>query len=182
MSSLAKMSALSKNLARDGDVADTAADRGSGTMRVYLAIIDETDEALVALRFAARRAAKTGGAVHLLALIPPQPFNAFAAVQATIEEEARARAEALATAAAGSLTSQGAAAPLISVLQGEAVKVVRDYLAEHPEVAALVLGAAKEGSPGPLVAHFAGNVAGQMPCPVFVVPGSLSDEAIDLVS
>ncbi|MCX7677524.1 MAG: universal stress protein, partial [Alteraurantiacibacter sp.] len=38
-------------------------------MRVYLVIIDETEEAQVALRFAARRAAKTGGTVHLLSLI-----------------------------------------------------------------------------------------------------------------
>lgn len=151
-------------------------------MRVYLVIIDESDEALVALRFAARRAAKTGGAVHLLAVIPPQPFNAFAGVQATIEEEARARAEALANAAAGSLASEGAPTPVISVIQGEDVKVVQGYLAEHPEVAALVLGAAKDGPPGPLVAHFAHSAAGQMPCPVFVVPGSLSNEALDLLS
>jgi len=148
-------------------------------VRVYLAIIDESDEALVALRFAARRAAKTGGAVHLLTMIPPQPFNAFAGVQATIEEEARARAESLATAAAGSLASEGAPTPVISVIQGEAVKVVRDYLAEHPEVAALVLGAAKEGPPGPLVAYFAGHAAGQMTCPVFIVPGGLSNETLD---
>ena len=54
-------------------------------MRVYLVIIDETEEALVALRFASRRAAKTGGSLHLLALVPPQQFSAFAGVQATIE-------------------------------------------------------------------------------------------------
>ena len=57
-------------------------------MRVYLVIIDESDEALVALQYAARRAAKTDGVLHLLALVPPQPFNAFGGVQATIEDEA----------------------------------------------------------------------------------------------
>ncbi len=57
-------------------------------MRVYLVIMDETDEARVALRFASRRAAKTGGAVHILALVPPQDFVAFGGVQATIEQEA----------------------------------------------------------------------------------------------
>ena len=64
-------------------------------MRVYLVIMDETDEASLALRFAARRASRTGGTVHLLALVPRQPFVAFGGIQATIEEEARARAEAL---------------------------------------------------------------------------------------
>ena len=39
-------------------------------MRVYLVIIDESQEAHGALRFAARRAADTAGAVHLLALVP----------------------------------------------------------------------------------------------------------------
>jgi nucleotide-binding universal stress UspA family protein len=151
-------------------------------MRVYLVIIDETDEALVALRFASRRATKTGGALHLLALVPPQEFSAFAGVQATIEEEARNRAETLVTAAAGSLMSEGGKVPVISVKVGEGEKVVREYLAEHPEVSALVLGAAKEGGPGPLVSHFTGALAGQLPCPVFVIPGSLSQDQIEQLS
>ena len=151
-------------------------------MRIYLVIMDETDEARIALRFASRRAAKTGGGVHLLALIPPQPFNAFAGVQATIEEEARARAETLAHAAAGNLLSEGGKMPLISVQMGEGEKVVRDYLSDHPEVSALVLGAAKEGGPGPLISHFVGSHAGRLTCPVFVIPGSLSDEDIERLS
>ena len=151
-------------------------------MRVYLVIIDDTEEALVALRFASRRAAKTDGTVHLLALVPQQDFNAFAGVQATIEEEARARAEALATSAAGNILSESGKMPVISVRQGEGEKVVREYLAEHPEVSALVLGTAKEGGPGPLVTYFAGTHAGQLPCPVFVIPGSLSQEEIDRLS
>ncbi|MEZ5744551.1 MAG: universal stress protein [Sphingomonadaceae bacterium] len=150
--------------------------------RVYLVIIDETDEALVALRFASRRAAKTGGALHLLAHVPPQQFSAFGAVQATIEEEARARAETLVNAAAGSLLSEGGKVPMISVKVGEGEKIVREYLGEHPEVSALVLGAAKEGGPGPLVTHFAGNNAGTLPCPVFVIPGSLDKDEIERLS
>ncbi len=151
-------------------------------MRVYLVIIDETEEALLALRFASRRAAKTSGALHLLALVPPQEFSAFGGVQATIEEEARARAETLVTAAAGSLMSDGGKMPVISVKVGEGEKVVREYLEEHPEVSALVLGAAKEGGPGPLVSHFTGGHAGTLPCPVFVIPGSLSEEDVERLS
>lgn len=148
-------------------------------MRIYLVILDESDEALVALRFASRRAASTGGVVHLLAVVPPQPFVAFAGVQATIEEEARSRAETLATAAAGNVAAGDGAAPHIAVRVGEEVKVIRDYLAENPDVAALVLGAAGEGGPGPLVTHFAGANVGQLPCPLYVIPGSLTDEALE---
>lgn len=151
-------------------------------MRIYLVIVDETEEALVALQFAARRAAKTDGALHLLAIVPPQPFNPFGGVQATIEEEARARAETLVTAAAGNLLSQGAKMPVISVRMGEDIKIVREYLKENGEVSALVLGAAKEGGPGPLVTHFTGAGLGQMPCPVFVIPGTLDADAIERLS
>ena len=56
-------------------------------MRVYLVIMDETKEARAALRFASHRAAKTNGAVHILALVEPQDFVAFGGVQATIEED-----------------------------------------------------------------------------------------------
>lgn len=151
-------------------------------MRVYLVVMDDTEEALVAVRFASRRAINTGGILHIIVMMEPQPFVAFAGVQATIEEEARERAQTAAAAAAGSILSEGGAMPVISVLQGDAVKVVREYLAEHPEISALVLGAAREGGPGPLVSHFTGAQAGQLPCPVFVIPGSLGDEEIDRMS
>ena len=150
-------------------------------MRVYLVVIDETQEAHSALRFAARRAIDTGGAVHILALVPKQAFNAFGGVQATIEEEARDRAEVMANSAAGELMSESGLMPQIAVREGDDKVVIKDYLAEHPEVAALVLGAAAEGNPGPLVTHFSAN-AGRLPCPLFVVPGGLSEEEIDRLS
>ena len=150
-------------------------------MRVYLVIIDETEEAHSALRFAARRAIDTGGAVHVLALVPRQEFSAFGGVQATIEEEARDRAEVMANSAAGELMSESGLMPQIAVRMGDSKAVIDEYLAEHPEVAALVLGAAAEGNPGPLVTHFSSR-AGGLPCPLFIVPGGLSEDEIDRLS
>ncbi|KLI63865.1 universal stress protein [Aurantiacibacter marinus] len=150
-------------------------------MRVYLVIVDETEEAHVALRFASRRAAKTGGMVHLLALVPRQAFSAFGGIQATIEEEARDRAEVLANSAAGELAYESGKMPQIAVRVGDGKDVISDYLKEHPEVAALVLGAAPEGAPGPLVSHFSAH-AGALSCPLFVIPGGLSNEEVDRLS
>jgi nucleotide-binding universal stress UspA family protein len=151
-------------------------------MRIYLVIIDETDEAGVALRFASRRAAKTGGQVHLLAIVPRQEFVAFGGVQATIEQEARERAEVMATTVAGSLALESGIMPTIAVKQGDGIKVVAQYLAEHPEVSALVLGSAALGNPGPLVSHFTSAGIGALSCPLYLVPGSLDDAAIDRLS
>ena len=150
-------------------------------MRVYLVIMDETEEAVRALRFASRRAMKTGGSVHILALVPRESFNAFGTVQATIEDEARDRAEMVASSAAGSIFAESGKMPVISVRTGDAQGVIKEYLAEHPEVAALVLGTAKDGGPGPLVSHFSAH-AGALPCPLFLVPGGLTDEDLDRLS
>ncbi|MEO6152133.1 MAG: universal stress protein [Croceibacterium sp.] len=150
-------------------------------MRVYLVVIDESQEAHGALRFAARRAIDTGGAVHILALVPRQAFSAFGSVQATIEEEARDRAEILASSAAGELMADSGQLPQITVRVGDGKAVIDEYLTEHPEVAALVLGAAAEGNPGPLVSHFSA-CAGSLPCPLFIVPGGLTSAEIDRVS
>ncbi|WP_338465752.1 universal stress protein [Novosphingobium sp. ZN18A2] len=150
--------------------------------RIYLVIMDETAEARLALRYAARRAVRTGGAVHILALVPKQDFSPFGGVQATIEEEARDRAEVLANTAASGIQSAEGLSPVISVREGDSTKVVRGYLEEHPEVSALVLGAAAEGSPGPLVSHFAMHDAGKLPCSLMIVPGSMSEDDVDRLS
>lgn len=151
-------------------------------MRTYLVVIDETAEAEVALRFAARRAAKTGGAVEILALIPKQEFVAWGAVQATIESEARDHAEELVRRAIDTLATESSFQPAIRVKQGDPIAAVRETLAENPAIGALVLGAAATGNPGPLVSHFAGAESGAMPCPVMIVPGSLTNEALDRLS
>jgi nucleotide-binding universal stress UspA family protein len=145
-------------------------------------VIDDSDEARVALRFAARRAAKTGGAVELVTLVPAQEFVPFGGVQAAMEEEAELRAQALVSQVAGELIEEMGLRPSITVRQGEPVAAVRERLRSPPEVAALVLGAPASGGPGPLVAHFAGAEAGQMPCPVMIIPGALDDAALDLLS
>jgi nucleotide-binding universal stress UspA family protein len=151
-------------------------------MRTYLVIADDTPEAGVALRFAARRAAKTGGAVKVLALAAPAEFLAFGGVQATIEDEARKHAEGLVRSAAGTIIEEAGIRPSIEVRSGEPVAMICKVLEEDPEIGALVLGAAATGAAGPLVTHFAGADAGRMPCPVMVVPGSLDSEALDRLS
>lgn len=151
-------------------------------MRTYLVVVDDSPEAENALRFAARRAVKTGGGVEILALIPPSEFVQWGGVQATIEEEARLHAEAVVAGAAGTLFAESGVTPSIVVRQGEGPRIVREMIDANPAIAALVLGAAANGAPGPLVSHFSGTDAGALRVPVMLIPGSLSREDIDRVS
>lgn len=151
-------------------------------MRTYLVVIDETHESETALLFASRRAAKTGGAVHILASAPQPEFVQWSGVQATMEAEARDRAEALVMNAASRIIGESGIRPKITVRLGDPVQAVRRTLEEEPDTAALVLGAAAKGSPGELIAHFTGVDSGTLPCPVMVIPGSLDREAIERLS
>ena len=150
--------------------------------RTYLVVIDDSEEARIALRFAARRAAKTNGRIEVLGIVEPQDFVQFGGVQAAIEEEQRLRIEGVVSAAVGEILDESGVEAQIIVQQGEPVKTVREFIGEREDVAALVLGAAPAGSPGPLVAHFTGNDAGKLPCPVMIIPGSLSDERLEQLS
>jgi nucleotide-binding universal stress UspA family protein len=155
---------------------------GADPKRTYLVVVDDSAESRVALRFAARRAAKTGGLVEVLGIVEPQDFVQFGGVQAAIEEEQRLRIEGVVSSAIGEILDESGIEANIIIRQGEVVKSVRDYVAGRDEIAALVLGAAPSGSPGPLVQNFTGNDAGQLPCPVMIIPGSLTDERLEQLS
>lgn len=151
-------------------------------VRTYLVVIDESPEASLALRFAARRAARTDGGLMLLGIIEPMDFIAFGGAQATMEAEAREHVEGLASAAAEAARQEGDITPTILIKSGKPAEVVREVIASDSEIAALVLGTAPSGAPGPLVAHFTGQDAGRLPCPVMVIPGGIEMERLEALS
>jgi nucleotide-binding universal stress UspA family protein len=151
-------------------------------MRTYLVVMDETEEALAALRYAARRAARTGGGVEILALIEQPEFVQWGAVQDAMEEEARLRAEAMLVQASGAIMEEAGIKPSITVRQGDRIKAVAELLTERDDIAALVLAAAAEGGPGPLISHFAGPAAASLPCPLVIVPAGLGEDKLTALS
>jgi nucleotide-binding universal stress UspA family protein len=155
---------------------------GAEAKRTYLVVVDESAESRVSLRIAARRAAKTGGKIEVLGIVEPQDFVQFGGVQNAIEEEQRLRIEGVVSSAVGEILDESGMEAKIILRSGEAVRTVRDYLEGRDEVAALVLGAAPSGNPGPLVANFTGHDAGLLPCPVMIIPGSLTDERLEQLS
>ncbi len=58
---------------------------------VFLVVVDNSTEMRVALRFASRRAKRTGGRVGLLRVIRKADFQHWAAIGNLMREEARAR-------------------------------------------------------------------------------------------
>jgi nucleotide-binding universal stress UspA family protein len=155
---------------------------GESRVRTYLVVIDDSAEARVALRFAARRASKTKGMVEVLVVVPPQDFVQWGGVQAAMEEEQKLRIEGIVSSAVGEIFDEAGIKPSIVLRPGERVQAVREYLVGRDDIAALVLGAAPSGDPGPLITHFTGKDAGKLPCPVMIIPGSLSEERLEELS
>ena len=151
-------------------------------VRTYLVVIDDSPEARVALRFAARRAAKTEGRVEVLAVVEPQDFLQWGGVEKAFEQEQRLRIEGIVSSSVGEILDESGVEASVVVRQGEPVKAVREHIGKRADVAALVLGAAPSGDPGPLVGHFTGNDAGKLPCPVMLIPGGLSDDRLEQLS
>jgi len=165
------------------EAADEAPAPADTSDRVFLVVVDETEEMKVALRFACLRARRTGGRVALLYVIEPAEFQHWMAVGDLMREEARSEGEQLLQRLAAQVNELVGTIPVLYVREGKVRDELFKLLDEEPRISVLVLGA-NTGSrgPGPLVSALTGKMIGKLRVPITVVPGNLSDEEIDHVS
>lgn len=151
--------------------------------RVFLVVVDETEEMRVALRYAARRAKATGGRVDLVHVMEPPEFQQWSAIGDLMKEEQRGEAERLLQALSSKVYDMSGSFPALHLLEGTRREEVVKLLQDDPSISILVLGAGTgpEG-PGPLVSHLVGKMAGRLRVPITIVPGSLSEEEIDALT
>jgi nucleotide-binding universal stress UspA family protein len=151
-------------------------------MRKFLVVLDDSRECLNAMRFAAMRAASTGGGVQILSVIPPDEFNHWIGVGDIMREEARQRIHAHFDVFAKWMRDKQNVDPELVIREGEAVPEILAQVREDPEVGVLVLGAGtdKQG-PGPLVSQLVKS-SGTLPIPITIVPGEMSKERLEAVT
>ncbi|MCO8145245.1 universal stress protein [Rhodovulum tesquicola] len=150
-------------------------------MRKFLVILDDSRECLNAMRFAAMRAARTGGGVQILSVIPPEEYNHWIGVGEIMREEARERIEAHFEVFAKWMRDRQGVDPELVIREGEPVPEILSQIRDDPEIGILVLGAGtdKKG-PGPLVTQLTKS-SGTLPVPMTIVPGGLSKEGLEAV-
>ncbi len=152
-------------------------------MRKFLVVLDDSKECLNAMRFAALRAAHTGGGVAVLSVIPPEEFNHWIGVGDIMREEARERIEVHFEVFAKWMRDKQGVEPELIIREGVAVDEIIAQIAEDSEIGVLVLGASSDGTqgPGPLVTALSRN-AGSLPVPITVVPGDLSKDRLEAIT
>ena len=151
-------------------------------MRTFLVVLDDTRECLNAMRFAALRAAHTGGGVQILSIIPPEEFQHFMGVADLMRAEARERIEAHFEVFAKWMRDKQGVNPELVIREGDPVAEILAQVREDASVGILVLGAGSDKSgPGPLVTAMSRN-AGSLPIPVTIVPGDMSKERLESIT
>jgi nucleotide-binding universal stress UspA family protein len=151
-------------------------------MRKFLVVLDDSRECLNAMRFAAMRAAHTGGGVEVLAVIAPEEFNHWIGVGDIMREEARERIEAHFEVFAKWMRDKQGVDPELVIREGEPISEILAQVREDPDIGVLVLGAGtdKKG-PGPLVTQLTRN-SGTLDIPITIVPGDLSKERLEAIT
>ena len=151
-------------------------------MRKFLVVLDDSQECLNAMRFAAMRAENTGARVEILAVIPPEEFNHWIGVGAIMREEARDRINAHFEVFAKWMRKKHNVDPELVIREGEVVAEILSQICDDSEVDILVLGAATDRKgPGPLVTQLSKS-SGSLDVPIVIVPGSLSKEQLEAIS
>jgi len=149
----------------------------------FLCVVDDTPEMAAALRFACRRASRSGRRLGLLYVIEPAEFQHWMSVGELMQHERREEAEEMLQVVSRTVQMRTGETPALFIREGNLTDELMALIEEDKSIALLVLGAATgtEG-PGPLVTTLVQKKAGQLRVPLTVVPGSLSEADIDAIT
>lgn len=146
--------------------------------RIFLVVIDDTEELKPALEYACLRAKRSNGRVAMLYVIPPVEFEHFMFVGDVMREDRRKDAEALLQSYANRIHELSGKMPIIHLREGDRREELLKFL-ESETVHVLVLGAdTGKGGPGPLISSLMGKDLRRVHVPITIIPGVLSSEEI----
>lgn len=167
--------------------AETPVPAGSGTEetagardeRVFLVVVDDSDEMRVALHFACRRARRTGGRIALLHVTDRADFQHWASVGDLMRQEAREEGEQLLQSLSAEVLEWSGNYPVLYIREGDVREELVSLIEGEPMISILVLAASGgQSGPGPIITYLLGKKARQNRIPITIVPGNLSDEEI----
>ncbi len=151
--------------------------------RVFLVLVDDSEEMRVALRFACQRAKSTGGRVALLHVQEPAEFMHWLGVETLMKEESRAEGEALLQKLAADVLRRTGMQAILYFREGDKPQAVAELLEEDEAISILVIAASTSSEgPGPVLSYLTGKGLERLKTPITIVPGGLSDEEIDAIT
>lgn len=148
--------------------------------RIFLVVVDDSQEMRNALQYACRRAQRTGGRLALLYVIEPVEFSHWLGVGRIMEADARAAAEQRLQKLGAEVFKLTGTMPIVHIREGKRSDEVVKLVQEDDTISTLVLATAPGGSdPGPIVTYVTGQLGRKLKIPLVLIPGELSEAEID---
>jgi hypothetical protein len=151
--------------------------------RVFLVLVDKTEEMRLALYYASVRARHTGGRVALLAVHEPEEFQYFAGVERILREEAEGEVEDLLRGLSQEVRKFSGREALTYIRRGDCMEEILNLLNAEKAIKVIVLAAgANENSPGPIIRKLSEGFITRLSVAVTLVPGVLTREDIEFLA
>lgn len=158
---------------------------GRESDRVFLLVVDDSEELASVMRYACNRARQTGGKIVLLYVIDMdtgKEFQHWHFVGNLMEQEAQEAAQNALNRCASAIRAELGRPPVQYIRKGNPQEELFALARDEEKVSNLLLGSAPGEKPGPLVEAVTGKYAGQIGIPVTIVPGSLTADEIDALT
>ena len=143
-----------------------------------LVVIDETSEAMTALRFAGISAKRLKSNIALLMVLEPATSRHWLGVETIMKEEAREEAMQKMRALASDIVEYVGITPDIVIREGSKFEQVVKLVGEDSHITTLVLGVARDNKPQPLVARLLSGELEALGIPVVIVPEDISENLL----
>lgn len=151
-------------------------------MRKFLVLLDDSQECLNAMRFAAMRAANSNSGVVILSVIPTEDIQHGFGVADVMRAEARERIEAHYEVFAKWMRTRPKIEPELVIREGDPAEELLKLLSEDPEIGIVALGVSSDKSAkNPVLTRLLRDVA-LLPCPITIVPGDISKERLEAIT
>jgi len=149
----------------------------------FLVIVDESQELLNAIHFAARRAINTEGDLILLYIIDPALNAQWATIGNLIEQEATSEAKKICREWSQKIKKQFNLESEVIFKIGDRVDEIIKLIADDEDIRFLILASSPNSEdPGPLIKTLTGKRSKDLNIPVVIVPGSLTEKDIELIA
>ena len=151
--------------------------------RVFLVLVDGSEEMMVALRYAAIRARHTGGQVALLVVHEPEEFQYFAGVEKILRTEKEEDTQNLLRGLAQDIQKLSGKEALVYIKRGDVAQEIITLVKAEKSIKVLVLASSKtDTKPGPIIHQLSEGLISDLPVAVTLIPGFLREEDIQLLA
>lgn len=148
----------------------------NGEKKVYLLVVDGTDEFSVAVDYASEFAMKSDARIALLYVMQIDHVDHWANIENKLRTEMRAEAENMVWSASRRVFQRTGQFPMVCIEEGVRSDVIVDTINKYSNICTLILAADRNSTkPGPLVTYFCTKGLARLRVPLMIVPGHLQD-------